>query len=346
MWPGAMIALAAAAGCSTTSVTVDSGDDCGDTDDVPQLLRCTGLYADVASRTIAADVIPYESGLTLWSDGADKRRYLQLPPGQVIDTSDMDEWRFPVGTKVWKEFRLGGVPIETRLLHKRGPTDWAWATYRWPAGEGDAVRIDDGARDVVGSYEIPSRADCKTCHDGRRDMILGIEAIATSLPSASGVTLAWLIDQRLLSVPPSRVGGGIPEDATGFARASLAYLHVSCGISCHNQNTGAEAFLSGFYARLPAGLLDGSVAVEELDAWTTAARVAPQSTAYAAQKAAGYQRLAPGDAARSLIIHVMGLRGAGQMPPIATHQIDTVGLELVSAWINARTPSEPSRSTK
>ena len=36
----------------------------------------------------------------LWSDGAEKQRYLSLPPGTQIDTSNMDDWKFPVGTRV------------------------------------------------------------------------------------------------------------------------------------------------------------------------------------------------------------------------------------------------------
>ena len=36
----------------------------------------------------------------LWSDEAVKRRWIWLPPGSTIDTTNMDHWKFPVGTKV------------------------------------------------------------------------------------------------------------------------------------------------------------------------------------------------------------------------------------------------------
>ena len=40
----------------------------------------------------------------LWTDGAVKRRWVSLPPGGTIDTSDPDRWVFPVGTRFFKEF--------------------------------------------------------------------------------------------------------------------------------------------------------------------------------------------------------------------------------------------------
>src|SRR5262245_30688341 len=84
----------------------------------PEHLSETGLFADVARESLAPDIIAYAPRFQLWSDGADKRRWLWLPPGARIDTSDMDSWVFPVGTKFWKEFTRDGVRVETRLLEK------------------------------------------------------------------------------------------------------------------------------------------------------------------------------------------------------------------------------------
>src|SRR5262249_36612081 len=70
----------------------------------PSDLGCTGLYSDWARRTLNPDAKEFDPGLHLWSDGAQKTRWILVPPGQKIDTADMNEWRFPVGTKLWKEF--------------------------------------------------------------------------------------------------------------------------------------------------------------------------------------------------------------------------------------------------
>src|SRR5262245_7866666 len=80
--------------------------DAVDTDRVsraPQRLSETGLFADIGRETLAPGVVAYAPRFQLWSDGAEKRRWLWLPPGTRIDTSDMDSWVFPVGTKLWKE---------------------------------------------------------------------------------------------------------------------------------------------------------------------------------------------------------------------------------------------------
>ena len=104
----------------------------------PTDLRCTGLYSDWASKTVASNVRQYDPGLRLWSDGAGKTRWIYLPPGTQINTSDMDEWTFPPGTKLWKEFVVGGARLETRLIWKRPNGNWYFTTYRWATDESSA----------------------------------------------------------------------------------------------------------------------------------------------------------------------------------------------------------------
>ena len=53
------------------------------------LLGCTGLYADWTTRAIAPDVKEYDPALHLWSDGAQKNRFIFLPPGAQIDTRNI-----------------------------------------------------------------------------------------------------------------------------------------------------------------------------------------------------------------------------------------------------------------
>ncbi len=83
-----------------------------------RLLSQMGLYSDIPAQELAQGVIPFEPAHVLWADGADKRRFLKLPPGTQIDTSDMDHWQFPVGTKVFKEFALNGQRLETRMIER------------------------------------------------------------------------------------------------------------------------------------------------------------------------------------------------------------------------------------
>jgi hypothetical protein len=313
----------------------------------PTELRCTGLYADWPSRTIASGVVEFDPGIHLWSDGAVKTRWVYLPPGVPIDTSNMDEWVFPAGTKFWKQFVVQGVLIETRLLHKMpaapdaGPYAGAWylTTYHWSTDQQSTQELTVGEMNVNDAgYEIPNQAKCQECHDGRKDIVLGFEAIALSSPDAGGLPMSALEAQNLLTNPPD-ASLAIPGDPT--QAAALGYLHMNCGVTCHNGNPQAAASSTGFHMRLLASEL-GSV--QATDTYTTGwgqAVVNGQLAQYGVTT-----RLEACDAPQSCVYFRMSHRDqwddAGndissprlQMPQIDTHQVDPTGMGIVAAWIN------------
>ena len=306
------------------------------TTSLPDHLACTGLYTDFANKVTDPSALPYTPGLVLWADGADKSRWLYLPPNSTIDDSNMDEWVFPVGTKVWKEFRLGNKRIETRLYAKADATTWLWTTYQWDSGETDAVMNDNGATNVVGTYEIPDHGKCDTCHSGRGDRLMGVEAIALALPTASGVTLDWLAKNGKLKVAPTNTTATLPEDSTGKAALALGSLHIGCGVSCHNENQNSAANASGFWARLPAAdVLAGTAVVSSLDTYTTTVNITPGTAPYSSYANQGYKRILPGNSAMSLLVVVTNERTQGQMPPIVTHVVDTTSVQELTDWIDA-----------
>src|SRR5688572_24193543 len=106
-------ALIVAAGCGTGS---------GDSDAGPRRLSQTALYRDIADKEVSSSAQEFQPRYVLWSDGADKRRWIRLPAGKSIDTSDLDHWKFPVGTQFYKEFSAGGKRLETRLIEKVADT--------------------------------------------------------------------------------------------------------------------------------------------------------------------------------------------------------------------------------
>ena len=83
----------------------------------------------------------------LWSDGLLKKRWILIPAGQKIDTGiegSMDQWEFPVGTKVWKEFSAterggGSTKVETRYMEKLADGRWAYATFLWNRAQTEAA---------------------------------------------------------------------------------------------------------------------------------------------------------------------------------------------------------------
>jgi len=80
----------------------------------PLRLSETGLYA--ADGSVDPANRPFAPQYSLWTDGASKARWVFLPEGAKIDVTDLDAWRFPAGTKLWKEFAWGGRRVETRLI--------------------------------------------------------------------------------------------------------------------------------------------------------------------------------------------------------------------------------------
>src|ERR1700722_4317581 len=187
----------------------------------PSTLSCTGLYADIATKTLAAGVRFYQPAVPLWSDNAEKARWIQLPPGTQIDASDPNEWTFPVGTKVWKEFSKNGKRVETRLFQKVDsgpPAIWAHATYAWNADESAATT--SGGGDITldsdgGTYHIPTFAECESCHNGRTDHILGFEQVSLGLQGAQGLTLPELVNEGLVAPAPAQTQLTVGDDGTG-----------------------------------------------------------------------------------------------------------------------------------
>src|SRR5258708_13139291 len=99
---------------------------------LPGLLSQTGVFSDTAGMVPANSLVPYSPNVPLWSDGAVKTRWMAVPYGGGLVTSDQQigfatnaEWTFPTGTIFVKHFAL--VPdepnpnspphsLETRLL--------------------------------------------------------------------------------------------------------------------------------------------------------------------------------------------------------------------------------------
>jgi hypothetical protein len=310
-------------------------------------LRCAGLYSDWASKTVSADLTAFVPGLQFWSDGAQKTRWIYLPPGQQIDTSNMDEWTFPVGTKFWKEFRVpvGSsttlTRIETRLIWKSAPSAWYRTTYRWsPDGETSASELITGELDANGGgYEIPDQSQCTTCHGGRLDGVLGFEAVGLSSPGASPLTLAKLASAGTLTNPPS-APPTVPGDAV--ESAALGWLHMNCGAPCHNRGTGKAAD-THFFMRLDVATL---ATVETTDTYTTGWNV-PTMTGFEITDASATYRFHACDIGESAGYYRPshrdgnpGTPASTQMPPIDTHKVDEAGVAKIAAWINEGCPAD------
>ncbi len=320
----------------------------------PKLLSQTGLYE--APGKLDRTLLAYAPQYPLWSDGASKARWIHLPKGAVLDAGDEDAWKFPVGTKIWKEFAFGPRKVETRLMWRASEKDWVFASYQWNEAQTEATLVSDkGAADVAEiapgkRHSIPSVSDCKGCHDNAGIEVLGFSALQLSPdrdpnaihaePLAPGmVTLKELVERGLLkgarkdllTTPPR-----IPGDAA--LRPILGYLTTNCG-SCHRGD-----------APLPYLTLD----------LRHTAKARAQGVEPALQTAVGQRGqflipgetgegsflIAPGDPVRSSLIHRMATRNPDiQMPALGTVIADAEALKRLEAWTRALKPN-PAPATR
>jgi hypothetical protein len=304
--------------------------------EAPMSLADTGLWSDFAAEELADGVADYEVRFQLWSDGAAKRRWIFLPDGAQIDSSDMDFWEYPVGTKIWKEFTYGDTRVETRLLWKvEEDGDWIAMAYAWNDDQTEALAVRLGEENALDTgHDIPNFAQCGTCHRRQPDWVLGFTAIQLD-HEEDGVNLGTLLDDDRLSDPPASVTPPYFEfEFAGddpVAADALGYLHGNCG-GCHNaQSDVLDSTPVEF--RLEVAKLGG---VEETPAYVTAVdqeEMADQGVLGAPVTAV----IEPMDREASAVWVRMGARGDQsniQMPPIATDEIDTVGRETVGLWID------------
>jgi hypothetical protein len=286
--------------------------------ELPERLSLTGLYAPGATESIAPDVRSFRPRFELWSDGASKRRWIWLPPGTQIDTSDMDAWQFPVETKVWKEFTRDGVRVETRLL-QRLPSGWVGVAYLWQEDGTDALAVPYGAIDALGTpHNVPASNECKGCHDGRSSHVLGFSAVQLAQPpEPESLNLDELVRLELVShVPaaPPRVPGNETE------HAALGYLHANCS-HCHNASRPNRRGSRCFDPESEVDFLlraDEASSVSETSTYRTATEIC----------------IEPGQPNDSRLIDLVGRRSRfRQMPPLATEVVDTAAVALLRRWI-------------
>ena len=88
---------------------------------LPEKLSETELYVDIVQREIHPAIRLFKPQYELWSDGEDKRRWVYIPECEKIDSSNMNDWSFPVGTRFFKEFSVGNKKVETRYIERLGP---------------------------------------------------------------------------------------------------------------------------------------------------------------------------------------------------------------------------------
>ena len=289
----------------------------------PATLAEFGFFIDASANHPAAGVTPYRLNTPLWSDGAEKLRFVYIPSGQQAKAQGDGLLDLPVGSALIKTFKLGGKLIETRVLLHRAE-GWVALPYVWHADQREARLTLAGKRiELAGadgqplSYAVPNKNQCKECH--------GVSGQVTPIgPKAYNLSLAWLsalqAAGKLDRVP--LVARRIPlweaRDKASAADAARGYLDVNCA-HCHNPQGAASnsGLYLGWLERDPIKLGVGKRPV-------------------AAGRGSGNLDfdIVPGDPAHSILYYRMAsLEGGIAMPELGRARVDPAGLAVVERWI-------------
>jgi hypothetical protein len=161
----------------------------------PKKLSDSGLFKSVPGHVVEPSLIPYSVNAVLWSDGANKMRWLGIPKDGVIEFTTNRGWNFPDQTVIVKSFYLDmeeGNPasrrwIETRFLTKQNG-QWYGYSYAWNDEETEGHLVENAGRDreytiksAAGAKKLlwhyPSRSECMVCHSRAANYVLGLTEV-------------------------------------------------------------------------------------------------------------------------------------------------------------------------
>jgi len=308
----------------------------GGSSTVPDLLSETGCVSATDAREPAEGLIPYQPNAAFWSDGAEKTRWMALPNGTSITVDADGNWQFPPGTVLMKNFALDTQLVETRLFMRHPDGEWAGYTYEWNDAQTEATRVVGGKRRAFGTQEwiYPSESDCLECHTAAAGRALGLETAQLNSEltypqtgrTANQLTTLDAID--LLAPPLADDPSTLPaladpaDEAQPLADRARAWLHTNCA-GCHRPGGPTGSTLD----------LRATRALAE----TNACDVAPSSGDLGVADA---RLIAPGDAARSIVVARANRRDAAGMPPVASLRVDDEGVALLTRWIDGLSSCE------
>lgn len=311
------------------------------------------LFLDAGAARPNGRVAPYDLATPLFTDHAEKARFVFTPPGQRIGYTQTGVLDFPVGAVLVKTFAYPADlrrpdrevrKVETRLLiHKA--SGWTAQTYVWNAEGTEAVLkragarlpvrfTDPAGREVALDYAVPNQNQCKTCHQldgavapiGPKARNLNHE-VAVAGGGRGNLLALWSRAGLLEGAPAPEAMPRLAawnDAAQPLEARARAYLDVNCG-HCHNPAGSASnsgLFLTAEETR-PAALGVGKPPV-------------------AAGRGSGDLAVAidPGHPERSILAFRMASGEPGvMMPELGRALVHAEGVELVRDWIASMPPA-------
>ncbi len=302
----------------------------------------------LAAQHPASDVIPYALNTPLFTDYAEKLRFVRLPEGETVPYNEEEVLHFPVGTSIIKTFyyphdarkpEKGRRLIETRLLLHEA-SGWKALAYHWNEDQTDAVLEVAGAQTEVKwvnesgekqrfVYHMPNLNQCKGCHSwegAMRPIGPSARQLHGKFPYPEGEKNQldhWQSLGILRGLPsdhatiPQLAVWNDPSTGSLEARAR-AYLDINCA-HCHNSKGPAST--SGFF-------LD----VHQQNPAVYGVNKSP----VAAGRGSGnlLVDIAPGQPDQSILVYRMNSADPGiMMPEVGRGLIHQEGVALIREWI-------------
>ena len=305
------------------------------------------FVGELAELKPAEGVMPYSVNTPLFSNYAEKLRFIKLPPAGKATFRDSVVFDFPIGTILIKNFyypkdfrNANGARriVETRLLVHQ-PGGWEAWPYIWndeqteafydPAGETKTIRyIAGNGKQKEIDYAVPNKNQCKGCHV-RNESLLPVGLTARQLngeyvyPDGKHNQLKYWADHGLLEgLPEFSIVAALPAwedpDAGTLDQRARAYLDANCG-HCHS--AAGPASTSGLF----------------LDYYETRpAHLGVNKTPVAAGRGAGRLKydIVPGKPEQSILVFRMRTNDpAIAMPELGREQVHSEGVALIEEWI-------------
>lgn len=308
---------------------------------LPATLSATGVFSTASSLTVKPGVVPFTVNNALWSDNADKKRWVALPGSAKIGFNASGEFTWPGGTVLVKHFEIakaaGGIRrLETRLLMlDAAGTNGYGVTYKWRADNSEADLVaaggaDEVLSDVSGSptWRYPSRDQCLQCHTANAGFVLGPKTrqLNGAYTYPTGRSDNQLRTWNYLQMFTSRIDEGaiaglrklvpITDTTASLETRVRSYLDSNCA-GCHRPNGTGAAFDTRFDTAMDQQAIINGDLRDALG--ITGAKV-----------------VVPKDLAKSVAhLRMMSTDPVRQMPPVGRNVVHTAATDLLAQWIGA-----------
>lgn len=328
----ALLTLAAAV-AEARRAAPEVNDEAIQSEGFPRTLEEYGFFVHADQQIPTIGVTPYRLNTPLYSDGAEKLRFIYLPNGTQAKSMGPDLLDLPVGAALIKTFAFGDGEdrrlIETRVLLHRAD-GWLALPYRWNAEQTEATLALAGARLPITtpsgeeiSYRIPNKNQCKECHG------LNGETVPIG-PKGRNLSAEWLVDMVERGKLDAMHDGMdmLPlwesRDTMPAEQMARAYLDVNCA-HCHRP--GATASNSGLDLRW-----------EQRDPMARGVFKRPVA---AGRGAGGHEfSVVPGEPDNSILLYRMESTEPGvAMPELGKGTVDEAGVDVVRRWIEEMKPA-------